>query len=210
MNNRFWAILGIITVAFIGVVVFNNKKESSSSVSTATPSNHIMGKSEKGITLVEYGDFQCPYCGQYYPTVKQVTEKYKDKVAFQFRHYPLQQSHQNAFAASRAAEAAGKQDKFWEMFDLLYAAQSAWSNSNSAQTTFTDYAKSLGLDADQFKKDYASKAVNDTINADMQAFDKLKIRIATPTFILDGKHIEPDNSVESFSKILDEALAAKK
>lgn len=207
MSNRFWAVLAIVAVLFVGVAVLS--KDDKKEVSNATVSSHIYGKSDKGITLTEYGDFQCPYCGQFYPTVKQVAEKYKDTVKFQFSHYPLQQVHQNAFAAARASEAADKQGKFWEMYDLLYSQQAAWSNSNSAQSVFTGYAKQLGLNTDQFKTDYSSKATNDTINADMQAFDKLKLRVATPTFLLNGKQIKPDNSVESFSKILDEALAAK-
>jgi protein-disulfide isomerase len=208
MSSRFWAILGVIAAVFIGVAIVNsNNKEDGSS--TATVSNHVTGKSEKNIKLVEYGDFQCPYCAQAYPIVKQVTEKYKDQITFQFINYPLQNAHQNAFAAARAAEAASKQGKFWEMYDLLYVNQASWSGSNSPQSTFEGYAKGLGLDAATFKKDYISKAVNDTINADMQSFEKLDITISTPTFLLNGKQIKPDNTVESFSKIIDEALAAK-
>ncbi len=206
MSSRFWAILAVIAVLFVGVTIYNNKKEDKTT-STGAASNHLIGKSDKGIKLVEYGDFRCPYCGQAYPIVKQVTEKYKDQVVFQFRNYPLKNAHLNAVAAARAAEAASKQGKFWEMYDLLYSQQAAWSSTNSAQSIFTGYAKQLGLDTAQFKNDYSSKAVNDTINADMQAFEKLGIRIATPTFILDGKQVKTDISVAAFSKVIDEALA---
>lgn len=209
MNSRFWTILGIITVIFVGVLIFKgNKKNDINSSGGNAATNHVIGTTAKGFTLLEYGDYQCPYCGLFHPTVKQVVEKYKDRVAFQFRNYPLQQ-HQNAFAAARAAEAAGKQGKFWEMHDLLYETQSNWESTSSAQSKFSEFAKTLGLNTERFKTDYVSSAVNNAINADKHEFDKLKLRIATPTFLLNGKQIQPDNSVESFSKILDEAIAKK-
>ena len=79
----------------------------------------IVGESKSGVTLIEYGDFQCPACQQYYPIFKQIKEKYKDQITVQFRHFPIVSAHQNAMVAHRAAEAASNQGKFWEMHDLL-------------------------------------------------------------------------------------------
>ncbi len=210
MDKRFWAILGVIAAIVIGVIIFKGGDESGNSNTggNATPTNHVIGTSAKGIRLVEVGDYECPYCGVFYPTVKEVLKKYEGQVEFQFRNYPLQ-SHQNARTAARAAEAADMQGKFWEMNDMLYMQQSAWANSKNAKAMFEGYAQSLGLNVEQFKKDFASSEVNARINADMREFEKLKLRLATPTFLLDGKQIQPDNSVESFSKIIDEAIAKK-
>src|SRR5689334_22232262 len=118
MNKSFWAIIAVIVVIFGGIVVFHKKDATPTNSSNVKPTNHIEGNATSGVSLVEYGDYQCPFCGQYYPLVKQVVEKYKTQIRFQFRNLPLYQVHQNAFAAARAAEAADKQGKFWEMHDL--------------------------------------------------------------------------------------------
>lgn len=210
MSKTFWAVIAVIVVIFCGVLIFNKDGANAPSGgnSNAKPTNHVEGKGTTGVTLVEYGDFQCPFCGEYYPLVKQVQEKYNDQITFQFRNLPLLQIHQNAFAAARAAEAASNQNKFWEMYDKLYQTQSEWSASSKALETFSGYAKQLGLNVDKFKQDFSSTAVNDTINADIQAFEKTKLEKSTPTFILDGKKITP-KSVDEFSKAIDDAIAAK-
>lgn len=210
MNKGFWAVIAIIAVIFGGILVFQGDEANapSGSNSSAKPSSHILGEGAKGVKLVEYGDFQCPACARYEPIIKAVIEKYKNDITFQFRNLPLSQIHQNAFAASRAAEAADMQGKFWEMHDLLYANQSAWEGASNAKTIFEQYATQLGLNLEKFKQDSASSKVNDIINADMAAFDKTKEVKSTPTFILEGKKITPD-SLDSFSKLIDEAIAKK-
>ena len=169
-----------------------------------------MGAGKKKVTLLEYGDFQCPPCGAFFPIVKAVVEKYNDDITFQFRHYPLVQLHKNGFAASRAAEAASMQNKFWEMYDLLYGQQTTWSDSSNAMTYFESFAQQLNLDVVKFKTDYASSAVNDVINADKAAGDKAGI-LATPTFILDGKKIDKNPTSEAdFEKLITDAIANSK
>jgi protein-disulfide isomerase len=205
MDKRFWAIVGAILVVFVGILVFTNNNDDEGSKTNASPTSHIKGNKESSVKLVEYGDFQCPYCGQYYPIVNQVVEKYKDQISFQFINLPLQQIHQNAYAAARAAEAADKQGKFWEMYDQLYSNQSTWSEQSDARPTFRGYAEGLGLNMDQYDKDYASTAVNDRINADVAKFNKTKLKKSTPTFLLNGKQINP-TSVDEFSKLIDEQL----
>jgi protein-disulfide isomerase len=209
MNSRFWIILGVVALVLVGVLVFKGDKKDSTSKAATTPTNHVTGTDANDVTLVEYGDYQCAYCALFQPTVEQIIEKYKDRIRFQFRHYPLQQVHQNAFAAARAAEAADAQGKFWEMHELLYAGQSSWKDAANVTKIFEGYAKTLQLNLAQYKTDYASSKVNGMINADMKEFDKLKLRVATPTFLLNGKQVTPANSVEEFSKLIDEALAKK-
>lgn len=165
-----------------------------------------MGANSKGVVLVEYGDFQCPACGAYFPIVKEVVEKYKNDIQFQFRNFPLQQIHPNARAAARTAEAAGKQNKYWEMHDLLYEQQKTWEQSTAVNTIFEGYAKQLGLDVAKFKTDFASSAVNETINADLAEGQRLGVN-STPTFFLQGKKIEDSpRDVEGFSKLIDQAI----
>lgn len=210
MDKRFWAVVGIIIVLFFGfIVVRNNDQANAPANKDPKPTNHTRGAGTANVNLTEYGDFQCPACGQYFPVVEQVYEKYKDQITFQFRHFPLVSLHPNAFAASRAAEAAGKQGKFFEMYSQLYINQQVWSSSSSPTKIFEGYAKDLGINVDQYKKDFASTAVNDAINADMAAGNKLKLE-STPSFVLDGKKIEnPAPTVEAFSQIIDEAIAKK-
>ncbi|HSX32044.1 MAG TPA: thioredoxin domain-containing protein [Candidatus Saccharimonadales bacterium] len=203
MNKTFWAIVGIIVIVFGGILLLKDEKPAASNASDAKPTNHLIGNNTTNVTLVEYGDYQCPFCGTFYPTVKQVQEKYADKIAFQFRNLPLLQIHKNAFAAARAAEAASLQNKFWEMHDLLYTNQNVWSAAPNPNSVFEQYANQLGLNVAQFKTDAAGDKVNDTINADVAEFNKTKERTSTPTFFINGKKANVENTVDSFSKAID-------
>lgn len=206
MSKRFLLILLILVAVFGGFVVASKKQNKTNGSNTAQLSNHVEGASPKGITLTEYGDYQCPACLGFYPSLKQIAETYKDRVVFQFRNYPLSEIHQNAIAAARAAEAAGLQNKYWEMHDLLYDNQKSWSESSSPTSFFEQYATQLNLDVAKFKADSNSEAVNNVIQAD-RGNAKGKGYNATPTFELNGQEVkDPVNSVEFFTKLLDDAL----
>lgn len=213
MNNRFVIIL-VVVVALIGGVFFFTKHKKttgngSKTSSSVQPTNHTTGSGKSGVVLIEYGDFQCPACGQYYPIVKQVVETNKDNITFQFRHFPLVQIHQNAFAGSRAAEAASKQNKFWEMYDLLYENQQSWSTASNPNTYFESYAQQLGLDVTKFKTDSAGSEVSDLINADINAGQQLGAN-STPTFVLNGKKLDQNpRSLDEFNKLIETAVKAK-
>jgi protein-disulfide isomerase len=207
LSNRFFAILLATIAIFVGVFfITKNKSAAPGETSNAQPTSHIRGKGTTGVTVVEYGDFQCPNCGAFYPILKELEQKYGDKVAFQFRNFPLP-SHQNARAAHRAAEAASLQGKFFEMHDALYENQTSWQSAPNAPAIFENYAQQLGLDVEKFKQDVASAAVNDIINADIQAGQDLNVT-STASFFIDNKKIEP-RDLDSFSKIIDEAIKAK-
>lgn len=217
MDKRFWAVVTVILLVFVGIIVVNNRnKDGSSSDSgnaSASATNHTKGADTAKVTLVEYGDFQCPVCAVYESAVQEVVKKYEKDIKFQFRHFPLQQIHANAFAASRAAEAASYQGKFWEMHDQLYLNQNAWSLVSDPVSTFTQYAKTLGLNTEQFKTDFNSKKVNEAVNADIAAGNKLKVS-GTPSFFVNGKQLElkdlvdKDNapSLDKFSEAIDAAI----
>jgi protein-disulfide isomerase len=219
MSKQFWAVVIIIVLALVGVFyVTNNKSTTTSSSSTGTPSSNIEGEGQDGIKLVEFGDFQCPYCGEYYTAVKDITSQYNTQITFQFVNFPLVSIHQNAFAGARAAEAAALQGKFWQMHDLLYEenqeyydtneSASTWINASDPESVFDVYAKDLGLNVSKFETDYSSSQVNNTISADMAKGNKLGVD-ATPTFYLDGSEIQVGDSVTAFEKIINAAIKAR-
>jgi protein-disulfide isomerase len=221
MDKRFFGILALIVVGLVIIFAVTNHSSGSSNGAKGTLTNHVEGKGSTGVKLVEYGDYQCPACGSYYPLVKQVQAKYQDQIFFQFRNFPLIQLHQNAMSGARAAEAADMQGKFWEMHDklyeengLYYEAQnegktySTWINSSDPLNEFTGYATALGLDTTKFKQDYASSTVNDRIQADLEEGNKLKVN-STPTFFLDGKKISNPTSLDEFSKVIDSEIKQK-
>ncbi len=217
MDKRFLGIVVGIIIIFGGIFVFS--QHSSKPGSGANPTNHITGQGAKNVTLVEYGDYQCPVCESYETVVEQVRAQYSKDIYFQFRNLPLAAVHKNAFAAARAAEAAALQNKFWEMHDSLYGFSNwqTWTNSNSSIDLFNDYAQKLGLNIEQFKSDYASNKVNDAINADLAEFKKTGQTMATPTFFLDGSYIENPKLTdqnnrplfEKFKTVLDAEIAKK-
>ena len=212
MSKGFMAVIAAVVLIFIGVAVFGGHKTKSNNSSSSTsgqPTNHVEGSGKSGVTLVEYGDYQCPYCEQYYPVVKQIAAQFNDQIKVQFRNYPLINIHQNAFAGARAAEAAALQGKFWEMHDLLYSNQQQWSEASNPSQYFQQYAKQLGLNVDQFNKDYSSNKVNDAINADRAAGDKLSVQ-GTPTFFLNGKQIQIKADASAFEAQIKAAIAQKK
>lgn len=209
MSKSFWGVIVLIVLVFGGIMALGGKKtDDGGAVKKAGLTQHVQGAGTAGVTLIEYGDYECPYCQAYYPTIKQIQAEYGDKLKFQFRNYPLTNLHQNAFAAARAAEAADLQGKFWEMHDMLYESANyfVWTKSGSAVENFNQYAEKLGLNVAQFKKDFASSLVNDRINADLAAGTKLKLT-GTPSFILNGKKTEIANSPEAFRKVIDAAIA---
>lgn len=201
-------ILGLVLV--VAGFLWITRPSPKDTSTNAAPSNHVFGEGKKNVTLIEYGDFQCPACKAYFPLVKEVKEKYKADIIFQFRNFPLESIHQNARASARAAEAANLQGKFWEMHDALYENQDSWKDSSNPLTIFSSLAKQAGVaDSAKFEEDYRSSAVNAVINADLQEAQKLGAS-STPTFILDGKKIEDNpRDAASFEKLIDDAIAAK-
>lgn len=211
MKSRFSLIL-IACVLVFGAILFFGKKDASAPTDengkAVQASNHVKGEGKKNVVLTEYGDFECPACGQYYPIVEQVVEKYKEDITFQFRNFPLRQIHPNAVLAHRYAEAASNQGKFWEMYNLLYQNQSTWSNSSNAGGTFRSLAESLNLDMGKLDTDVKGEATNAVINADVAEGQKLGVS-STPTFFINGKKIENPTNLEAFNKLIEDAIAEK-
>jgi len=152
--------------------------------------DHVYGNTSGKVMLVEYGDFQCPSCGALHPELGPLLDYYKDSLTFVFRNFPLTSIHPNALAAATAAEAAGVQGKYWEMNNMLYNDQDAWSSSDASARTgaFKGYAASLGLNVDKFVADFSNKDISTKIKFDMALGRKLGVN-ATPTLYLQGKDI---------------------
>jgi len=179
--------------------------------------DHVLGSTAGKVTLIEYGDYECPYCGETYPQLKTVMNKYSENVTFIFRNFPLTTIHPNARAAAAVAEAAGLQGKYWEMHDQLYTNQNDWVNLSGTQrtTAFTGYAQNIGLNITQFNKDLAnSNRINEKISFDQALGNKLGIN-STPSIYLNGSLISTDVSQDlesgtgsKLEALLDQALKA--
>jgi len=137
------------------------------------------------VVLEEYGDYQCPPCGQLYPELKQIEKEYGNQVQIVFHHFPLAKIHKNAMAAAHAAEAARNQNKFWEMHDLLYRNQKEWSELADPRPVFESYAKQLSLNLDTFDRDLGSNLIDQKIIADIQRGSSQGVS-GTPTVFLDS------------------------
>jgi protein-disulfide isomerase len=210
MDKKFVVILLVIVGIFVGYL-YTTKQDSTTdgtTESSAVATTHTQGAGNKKVTLVAYEDFQCPVCGQYFPILNEVKNKYGDDITFQFRHFPIDSIHPNARAAHRTAEAAGNQGKFFEMHDLLYENIQSWSASTNAKSIFDTYAKQLNLDMTKFNADFASEQTNEIINADVNEGKKLGVS-GTPSFILNGRLLADDErrSLDDLVKTIDAEIA---
>lgn len=199
------AFIIIIGLIVWGMIAAANKAERENTglapVDGITSADWVKGATSSPIVLIEYSDFQCPACGAYFPLVEKLVAEEGTKFALVSRHFPLMQ-HANAIPAAQAAEAAGKQGKFWEMHDLLFGNQAEWEGSKDVKTVFIGYATRLGLDIAQFTADYDLPEIKDRIDADVRSGYKAGVD-STPTFFLNGKKINPQ-SYEEFKKLIND------
>jgi len=198
MNVKSLALFGLLGIGFLlGMVFllwnFGNTEPSASDV--AGEMRNVKGSGE--IVVVEFSDFQCPYCaavqdpnevkaiGSELLSIPELSEKYQGKIKFAYRHYPLTSTHKNAQMAAQAAEAAGEQNKFFEYHDVLFAQQEEWSLSDKANEVFVGYAEDLGMDGEKFKTEMTSKEIQARVNLDAAAATRLRIT-GTPSFFVNG------------------------
>jgi formate-nitrite transporter family protein len=142
--------------------------------------DHILGAPDAPITLVEYGDFECPNCLAAYPVIKGLIESLGNQLRFVFRHFPIVLSHDHAQKAAEAAEAAGAQGKFWEMHDLLFEHQ-----DDLDAESLISYARTLGLDVERFTRELQSGAYSDRVYHDREGGEVSGVSW-TPTFFVNG------------------------
>ncbi len=200
-------IVAAIVVGMVGLFLATNKpdatlKPTADAGKLVRDDSYKQGTSSK-VTIVEFGDYQCPACGNAYPNLKKVVAENKDSVTFVFRNYPLPM-HKNAKAAAEAAEAAGAQGKYWEMHDMLYDNQTAWQSSGTPSIMFADYATKIGLDVDKFRGYLNANDGAARIKVDQDDGDALKVS-STPTIYVNGKQVA-DYSYDSLAAAVSDAL----
>lgn len=159
----------------------------------------VKGDEKAAVTIVEWSDFQCPFCSRVAPTLARIEKEYGDQVKLVFKHLPLPM-HTKAPAAHAAAEAAHRQGQFWEMHDRIFAAQSRMDPGH-----FVAYAQEMGLDVDRFRDDVDSAGVKKQIDADMAQATELGVR-GTPSFFINGRFLSGAQPFEAFKRIIDEEL----
>ncbi len=169
-----------------------------------TSEDWVKGNPNAKVVITEYSDLQCPACAYYNPIVnKLITDMGKD-IAVVYRHFPLPM-HANSKAAALAAEAAGKQGKFWEMHDMLFENQAKWETLGDIEKTVVGYAKTLGLNTATFEKDYNSSELQDKIDAAVVEGNRIGISY-TPTFFLNGVRIDNPAGYDAFKAVIDQEL----
>lgn len=162
--------------------------------------DHVLGPATAPVTLVQYGDYECPYCGAAYPIVKDVLDELGDDVRFVFRNFPISGLHPHARHAAEAAEAAADQGMFWEMHDYLYEHQTALENEN-----LLDYAATLGLDVDAFERALETDAYDDRIQTDFMSGVRSGVN-GTPTFFINGRRYDRPWDKTTLRSALEDAV----
>jgi len=146
--------------------------------------DHAQGNLNADLVIVEYGDYQCPYCGAAYPVLKELMNQFGSQIKFVFRNFPLSEMHEYARAAALAAEAAALQNKFWEMHDAIYENQ-----QNLNEHLLLELAEELKLDIPQFKSDLESSALKAKVDEDFESGVVSGVN-GTPSFYVNGKKFE--------------------
>ncbi|MBC7795572.1 MAG: thioredoxin domain-containing protein [Pyrinomonadaceae bacterium] len=231
-NNTPIVIIGLVGVlAILGAVGYFASLKSSSPTNTATKTNsnstakpvatpdyanapagatpaRSKGNPNAVVYLEEFGDYECPSCAYIQPTLKEIQTVYGDKVKLTFRNYPLP-IHPKARDAAQAAEAAGQQGKFWEMYDMIYDKQNSWKILPEHKKEYSLYARNLGLNVEKFETDRDSDEVKRRIEADKKRADYLAIR-ATPTLFFNGRMLsQQEMQLAKLRELIDAALAGK-
>jgi protein-disulfide isomerase len=152
---------------------------------------HTRGGANAPVTLEEFGDYQCPPCGALFRELKKIESEYGDRMRLIFRHYPIVDRHKNALTAAHAVEAAGLQNKFWEMHDRIYETQIDWAEKDDARAIFTNYARELRLDVERFTRDMDGVEADARINADRKRAAALGVQ-GTPTLFVNGRQLKPE------------------
>jgi protein-disulfide isomerase len=167
--------------------------------SVNTEGSPAKGPESAEVTLVEFSDFQCPYCSRVTSTMAQIEKEYGDRVRIVFKHLPLR-THSKAPAAHAASEAAHRQGKFWEMHDAIFANQREMTPEK-----YVEYAGEIGLDVEQFKRDVAGADVKQKVDADAKEAAGLGVT-GTPGFFINGKFLRGARPFEAFKEVIDEEL----
>jgi protein-disulfide isomerase len=212
-SYRPFLIIGLVLlVAAAGTALLLDSNQRGNSLPTSDTESIDKAKSTSAdtvVTLEEFGDYQCPPCGQLHPTLKKLKQEYGANLNFIFRNLPLTKIHKNSLAAARAAEAARMQNRFWEMHDLLYENQDLWKDDINPRSIFIKFATDLGLNTWQFTRDMDDKQIQMRIEADEDAAAKQGIDGA-PTILINGRQLRAEMTTpEGVRKGIELMLSAR-
>src|SRR6266542_3365090 len=163
--------------------------------------DHVQGPADAGVTLIEYGDYECPYCGAAYPIIKEVQSRMGERLRFVFRNFPISRSHPHAEQAAEAAETAAAQGRFWEMHDMLYENQRRLRDED-----LRSYAKRLELDAERFARELAEHVHAPRVHEDFMSGVRSGVN-GTPTFFINGVRHDDSYQTEVLLDALERAAA---
>ena len=165
--------------------------------------DHVHGSPHAKIELVEYGDFQCPHCKRAHPILKKIQETLGENLRFVFRHFPISNVHEYAVPAAIASEAAARQNKFWQMHDIIFDRQSQLS-----EDALLDFALEIGLDISKFKKDLLDESLAEKVESDFESGMRSGVN-GTPSFFINGeKHDGPFDYIFLLSALEGSSMAA--
>lgn len=204
----FWLVVVIILIgAVYGVYRAATTPADIPLPTELSEADQIQGNPESDVILIEYSDFQCPACANYYYLVEEILDEFGDHMQFTYRHFPLKSIHDKAVLAGQAAEAAGLQGKFWEMNSTIFENQESWYSMSvaDAREEFIGYATDLDLDSEQFSTDIDSKETENLVEAEFQSAVDAGLN-STPTFFLNGERIKNPQSLEEFRTLIREAI----
>ncbi len=186
LQKKGWLAAALVFAVLLGAAfVYSLSRGEIPDVDALVAADQVKGYDSAPMTLIEYSDFQCPACRAQQASFRSSWDKIRRDVKLVYRHFPLDM-HAHAQLAAQYAEAAGKQNKFWEMHDLLFDKQAEWAPLDDPTTQFEAYATQLKLDLAQLKTDAGSDVVINKIKADVASGYKAKVN-GTPTLFLDGK-----------------------
>jgi formate-nitrite transporter family protein len=160
--------------------------------------DHIQGSATAAVTLVEYGDYECPYCAQAYMIVKEVQERQGNKLRFVFRSFPLTKSRPHAYQAALAVEAAAAQGRYWEMYDFLFKHGQVLTDDNLKQS-----AAKLGLNVSKFDREFLDRTYSRHVDEDIQSGEESGVT-KTPTFFINGDRYNDPWDLDTLLSALDE------
>ncbi len=210
----------IVMAAAVAMFLVNRTgSESSPAAASPTPSSNVASTDKPVITpegwakgnlsaktvLVEFGDFQCPSCAVARVKVDNLLKKFEKDIKVVFKQYPMPNIHRNAMVAAQASEAAGKQLKFWEMYEVLFARQSEWVNVPDALTFFLKYAAELHLDVEKFRQDMMDGEIRNKIFRDLLEGQVAQVR-SVPSFFLNGRMMQSVKSDAEFEELIAQAI----
>lgn len=222
-NMTKWIAIGAVATIFLGFFIFLVISLRGSNPDLADPNNsatvelsnsgefRVASESTtpvegREVVITEFADIQCPACKQYHPILKSVLDLYPETVALNFKHFPINSIHSNAMTSAIAAEAAGEQEKFFEMIDMLYERQEAWATLPDPEEMYIKYAQELGLDVEKFKQDLNNTELARRVES--QRTEGINAGVnSTPSFFINGIKIQNPSDISGFQTAIDTILS---